>query len=680
MKTARWLLKFSFPLSLLICSSAAGPLDFFQFHDISPPANGLYSITFANDRFVAVGGRIVPTHQSAIIVSMDGERWNAQGPTVNSILYGVTHGPGLFVAVGENGTILNSADGQQWTNVSLGRAMTLRAVTFGAGRYVAVGDNGAVAISTNGVAWTSRSISAGQLSGIAYGNGMFVAIDGNFVWTSPDGFIWTKQLRGLPVTAIGVVFGNGKFLASGFSSGAAISDDGKEWKLVPATGYSKFSAVTITETEFVGLGGTSVLLSRDGELWTETLVGRISPYSSIAAVAYGNGRFVASVSPLAVSPLVGFFPSGILISPDAIQWSSVGFWNWGLSSNPPKLHQVIFSSGEFLAVGDVAAPLSSGEGTKLAVLRSDNGIIWTPLSSGIFRNPLTGLAAGRERVIALGGVVPSIAETSVAVIQSNMVRNATLELQLLKIAFGKDQFVAVGENGTIALSPDGFVWSQAQSPVMNRLKAVTFGADQFVAAGDAGVVVRSTDGLSWTKEETGTSNSLEGGTYGKGLFVAAGSAGTVLVSPDARQWTQQNSRVTTALRSVCFGNDLFVAVGDGGTVLFSSNGSNWTQKAYPAAGNFLSVASGNGKFIAVGASIYQADLTPGVLAQPSFTSAGISLQVSGEIGRVYRVEASATMQPGDWTEIGTVTNTSLTMPFVDIPKSRTRFYRTVAQP
>ena len=69
---------------------------------------------------------------------------------------GTTTATNIFVAVGDNGTVLRSEDALTWTLVTPFTTANLRSVVFG-GRFVAVGDDGAIFTSTDGTAWESRN-------------------------------------------------------------------------------------------------------------------------------------------------------------------------------------------------------------------------------------------------------------------------------------------------------------------------------------------------------------------------------------------------------------------------------------------------------------------------------------------------------------------------------------------
>ena len=117
--------------------------------------------------------------------------------------------PGVYaanIAIGRLGQY--SELGVRW--VDLSALALLLAVTFGKGTFVAVGDRSTLSegpppifTSTNGATWTSRNSSLTiPLTGIAYGNGKFVAVDGRGGFArSTDGLTWTNdaEVFGVPI-------------------------------------------------------------------------------------------------------------------------------------------------------------------------------------------------------------------------------------------------------------------------------------------------------------------------------------------------------------------------------------------------------------------------------------------------------------------------------------------------
>jgi hypothetical protein len=132
-------------------------------------------------------------------------------------LRGVAYANGLFVGVGDHGTIVSSPDGQKWSEQTSGTSDHLEDVSFGNGVWVAVGSEGTILTSPDGKKWTRQDSGIrNNLSGITYGNGLFVAVGSEgTILISPDGRNWTKQNSGTTKHLHDIAYGNGLFVAVG---------------------------------------------------------------------------------------------------------------------------------------------------------------------------------------------------------------------------------------------------------------------------------------------------------------------------------------------------------------------------------------------------------------------------------------------------------------------------------
>ncbi len=169
----------------------------------------------------------------------------------------VTYGGGLFVAVGDNGSIRTSPDGADWTPRPSGTNNDLYAVVHGNGRFVAVGF-GRTLTSADGVSW-SEGDGYANLYAVTYANNLFVAVGQNeccldrltLLLTSPDGSNWqshASELGGL----YDVVHANGLFMAVG--DRLYTSADGRAWaeRATPAP----LSKLAFGPQQLVALGQT----------------------------------------------------------------------------------------------------------------------------------------------------------------------------------------------------------------------------------------------------------------------------------------------------------------------------------------------------------------------------------------------------------------------------------------
>ena len=487
-------------------------------------------------------------------------------------------------------------DHWHWRN-PLPQGNHLSGMAYGNGAFVAIGDSGTILTSPDGAAWTTRSPDTlNQLFGVAYGNGTFVVVGASgTILTSPDGVTWTTRSSGTASQLSRIAYGNGIFVAVGASGTILTSPDGVTWTLRVSGIADHLSGVAYGKGIFVVVGGSSpasigpssgylsvvIITSSDGITWTPRSPGTTNP---ISAVAYGNGIFVAVAN---TPPPMGFNPSSsvqhvtssgfdaiILTSSDGVTWTPQS------SSGASFLSDVAYGDGLFVAVGG------------FNILTSPDGIIWTPQSSGS-ANSLSG------------------------------------------ITHGNGIFVVGGYLGVILTSPNGVTWTTRSSGITDNLSGIAYGNGSFVAVGGfsnigpSGSILTSPDGVTWTTRSSGSSNNLFGVAYGNGTFVAVGytavnpscstgQCATILTSSDGAAWSVRFSDTSgqsgtppagSSFRGVTYGNGIFVAVGYAvgssgnltGAIFTSSDGITWTARFFGSPINFLlGVTYGDGTFVVAG--------------------------------------------------------------------------------
>jgi hypothetical protein len=193
------------------------------------------------------------------------------------------------------------------------------------GMFLTIGDHGTILSSRDGVAWlprTSESVTNGQA--VACGNDVMVRIVSSFgIETSTDGLRWTSRCSGIPNRLHAVAFGNGLFVAVGNEGALVSSADGVKWTTRASRTDERLRGVAFNGNHFVVVGyeGT-VLVSKNGRRWRPC---RSGTQERLLDVAYGNGVFVA----------VGW--NGVILS------SENGlFWTRRISEITSHLRTVIF--------------------------------------------------------------------------------------------------------------------------------------------------------------------------------------------------------------------------------------------------------------------------------------------------------------------------------------------------
>jgi hypothetical protein len=101
---------------------------------------------------------------------------------------------------------------------------------------------------------------------------------------------------------------------------------------------------------------------------------------------------------------------------------------------------------------------------------------------------------------------------------------------LVSVVYAGNQFVAVGDSGTVLTSVDGENWIKRNSLTGNKLQSISYGEQQYVAVGTDATVVSSPDGIVWQKEALEPDYWLFGVAYLKDRFLEFGSYSTMFVS------------------------------------------------------------------------------------------------------------------------------------------------------
>ncbi len=281
-----------------------------------------------------------------------------------------------------------------------------------------------------GVNWTQRASAAdNDWSGIAYGNGLFVAVaatgTGNRVMTSLDGITWTARTSAADNNWKSVTYGNGLFVAVAYSG-----------------------------------VGNRVMTSPDGIVWTARTSAADNNWVS---VTYGNGLFVAVASS----------GSGkVMTSPDGITWTIRTF-----SSNPMVC--VTYANGLFMAI--------ASNGSISAIFTSPDGITWNSLPTT--KNLITSVTYGENLFFAVTryGVGNRVLTTTDGLTWTSRTSAADNDWQ--SVTFNNGLFVAVANTGTgnrVMTSSNGINWTARTSAADNNWTSVTYGNGVFVAVASSG--------------------------------------------------------------------------------------------------------------------------------------------------------------------------------------------------
>lgn len=447
----------------------------------------------------------------------------------------IVFGGGKFVAMTATTLAYSSDNGLTWrqakgyaTNDAVNYYRGLTKVIFANDRFVAINAAGVASVSTDGANWRANRVTSGVLQDLAYGNGRFVAVGGDSVWTSTDGVEWTLATSGRPNIQF-LTYGNGKFLALTAGPGILESPDGLTWTSRPRTD----PLYTVAGCQSAGCktaNGIYGLAAVDGKFamltWTWNLPEEGSFYSLFWS---DDGASWTLASTTDLRP--GGSANGIHVVNGALQPTSVAFGN-----------------GTYVIVRSV--PIKTGP---------DLQHLTNVPSLGRVR--VDSVAANGSTIVAVGltEYVASPAPVILISRDGGKTFNEQSSAAFRKVRYLNGRFVAVGDQGAVsAMTPEG-VWTPLAINTSSTLRDIDYGNGHWVAVGDEGIF-SSDDGKTFVRRDSATNRFVGSVIFARGLFVAGGDYNSITTSTNGRDWQPAQTELwANGISSVAYGNGIFIA-------------------------------------------------------------------------------------------------------------------------
>jgi hypothetical protein len=537
---------------------------------------------------------------------------NPQGLTLNA----VTYGGGQFVAVGDNGTIINSSDGFNWTVQTYDVFPTLNGIAYAGGVYAAVGDGGVIVVSSNAVTWTTTpSATTNSLRAIAGGGyPQFLAVgDSGTSIVGTGGANWTAVASDTTDAFYGVSLDSnlGLYIVVG-GGGTVLGFDTKPESWLVSTAPStenNLNAIACADTGVVVAVGdlnqsispvsgiNQILYSEDdgmdwtNQLWTDSYYNPAFWYPSgdfiLRAVTYGPNGFVA----------VGDTGYSLEYDHPGVMLTSTNGDNWAEMPEPTcenRLYGATYGKGLYVVVGDAGG-----------IDVSSNLVNWIEVS-GYHRSAITAIACSTNLCIASGFPMTHLYvnfpdfTTIVSTNGLNWSVSSTNLPPFADLTSGGNEFVGVSYNSLYSTT-DGYNW-RSNSTSTNAFHGVCYANNQFIAVGDNGSIFASLDGITWTNLSIPTTGSFYGVAYGNRLYAIAGTVAAT--STDGVAWSLCSSNPPALVTRIVYGAGRFVAtayVGSSqypsGQILTSQDGANWKVQCNAPSGFFSGLAYSGGTFL-----------------------------------------------------------------------------------
>lgn len=552
-----------------------------------PVGTSLRAATFANGFYVLVGDR------GTIVTSADGINWKIENSPTLVNLTGIASGNGVFVAVGAEGTVLTSMNATDWTaQSSLGSNHQLNGVAYGDGKFVAVGYDQICLTSLDGILWKPMEGLSSSSLAVCYGNGGFISVGFrdlgpacgrqglSFALTSP--FESWKQVLATGSICTDLSFGacqygNGIYLVVGGPGLSSTSRDGAKWDTRGTLSGRYFHGICLGDGIFIVVGdGGEIWLTADSVVWQLATSGTSL---DLYGACYGNKYVVIGRD------------GALMTSSFGTRWTSPSYLGGknllGVATSPSRL--IAAGPGAFLAStnGTVWSELKSNLpddalrkltgvafGNDTYVITTGDGAAFTSHSASEWERRDTSAKGGLTRLQFVNGSFVGFGDGSIYVSTDGVAWTAT-EInpghRIFAMTVGDDGTrVVVGSGGTLFSSGDGANWTAFPTGNGSDLHGVAYGNKLFIAIGDNGIVWTSSDGFEW-RLRASSGYSLQSVAFVGGRFVAVGGGG-LLASLDGKTWESvaPTPGFDRNLSFVLSTGDSAFAVGDRGAILQAS--------------------------------------------------------------------------------------------------------------
>ena len=558
-------------------------------------------LIFGKDKFLAI------TNESGItshpyMYSTDGKSWVSQ-TGFPIVCADITYGADKFVAVDDGGTIAYSNDGLSWTKVTIsnmpGHDLDRCRICYGQGKFVILTETHysgmACGYSMDGLNWSwtilpqSIQDTFNRVTNIAYGNGVFIAVDDSQYYGSSqclysyDGVNWSLCDFTGSGSWVKVVYGNERFVALdtvGYSNSTGVN----YWVVTPSLNKYTYS---ISDSELDAHSDVVMTLEDENTISPATIqdqhivVMRDTtpltpiPYEYKRNQTSGKGQFIIVNSFVPTMPEI-----------------------------PTRVSQ-LENDAHYVTQNQVPIALPQKTGVIQSGVLPTAG--WSPFDGDWqettmpWEQPWNDVAYGNGKFVAIAEQTSRGAYSEDGITWKQM--NMPVSAYWSSIAYGNGKFVAVSYNHSTvsAYSLDGVNWTQTTMPASANWCSVIYGADKFVAvANPSDRAAYSLDGITWVETTMPSNSPWLDIAYGNNKFIVVSyEGGNLAYSNDGITWEQTTMFPYAGWRSVAYGNDVFVAVErDSNNAAYSSDGINWTMTKLPASGFWGNVVYGNGLFVA----------------------------------------------------------------------------------
>jgi len=596
----------------------------------------LSDVVFGGGRFVAISST-----NGAVTSSTDGLTWALQTTTglPASGLQGIAYeaATSSYVIVGDGGSIRTSPDLATWTTRTSPTGAQLRKVTVANNKIVAVSGAGEIITADNSAAtWTRTQTSIGRpFNDVAFGNGVWVAVGQNAVYTSTDATTWTDSTFNA-ANLLAVEFIQGNFIAFSNNHNYFTSTDGLTWQGRSSGAFDAMLDAAIVSTSsglrFVGVGNFGTILTggmptmpgtRNISLvagqaldlnahvsgspfpvtytWTKGgtalsgqtsyryLVNSVAPGDAGTYVVTAGNSFGATTQTFIVTvntpPSISAQPTSTNLPENGsvlltVTAGGTGPFTYQWFRDGVALANQVASVLNVTAAGSYTVRVTSAFGT---VTSSAAVVTVVPSAPVLFSSP------------SLNGTFGPVMASGTAAALTPVIVQGTRPMTFQWSFNGTDIPGATNESYYLP------AWTADRAGVYSVRATNALGVSNTVAG--ERIHVTTEGGWRW-RNPTPTGNGITRGAFINGQFLLGGLRGTILTSTDGLSWTPRTIPAQNNIFAFRYVGNRYVAMGSLNAIFTSPDAITWTPRNLGidgVASQLQDMTLGaNGRLVAVG--------------------------------------------------------------------------------
>ncbi len=452
----------------------------------------------------------------------------------------------IYVVVGDDGAVVRSEDAKLWETIPLQTTENLNAIATNGKQFVAVGNNGIIIHSVDGKSWAKGSVSFSK----AYNYEQITGKTRTYIEKSYK-INWSAKTKQSQLQFKDILWDGKKYVAIA------------RWEV--NTGSLKKGQYSYTLPTY-HLSSNFILTSKDGKKWTA----KYSEVPDWEKIIYTGNKYTA-ISEESVSS-----------STDLAKWKTT----------TPKIRgnftDIIYSNGKYMTIG-WDGNVSARTGT---IYTSADGVKWK--------------AVINKKVLGSG-----VSEDD----DTYGKPNGFSDLIMYSVLWDGKQYVIAGLNGMILTSKSGTNWEKINeiwdvtfipfvssdwSGAKANIQKIIYDGEQYIEVGNNGTILVSADLKTGTIARTRPAVDFQNITYdGGSRYLAHGENNTIWESSTGYNWKQVELPDVTEIlnwQGIASHKDTAIAICQTRGYWFSVNDSfyyysdkpgSWTKMNFPKKFNYI---------------------------------------------------------------------------------------------